>query len=543
MVLSAIAALYFSRGTTFSGDEMVWVVTSPDFSIETAFSAHAGHLQVVSRVLYWPLLEIFGLEYLPYRLLTVLSIWLMVGLLFIYMRRRVPDPVALIPCIVLLFFGSDHLHILQGNGFTICFSLAMGLLALLMLERNTDRGDICAAIALTVAVATYAVGLPFIAGAFALILAGQQWRRLWVPALPLVLYIAWLIWVKVVDAGSTGGGAEASNLTTIPEWAFQAAGASLLALTGLSFDTSPGNTVDLIGWPASLLAIALVGVVALSVVQRRATKWLLAALAIGVSLWGIQALVGSSGGRGPDESRYLYPGAVACLLILTEAARGLKWNRASLIALAAIGAIGLTTNFILLEKNGDYYRDQAFIFKGNVGAVTLAAEAQILTGELSEAQPDMMDLSELVTQRGGAALAMANVPYGEYGLTAEEMTGLPPQTRLNIDQGLFAAQNVQVTPTRKQIARNCETVAAIDGTLDIKIGSTGAYVSSRSGISDLLTSRFGDQPSIPLGPLPAGKTRRISLLPDTQTQIPWRVGGSGEDLTVCPTGLAGLVGT
>lgn len=184
MIVSIAVTLYLGRGTTFSGDEMVLVVTSPDFDLQAAFQPHVGHLLLVPRLIYLPLLESFGLSYLPYRILTVLAVCLTVGLLFAWLIRRVPKWVALVPCVILLFFGTDHLHMLQGNGFTICFSLAMGLLALLMLERGDRFGDVFACLALVLGVATYSVALPLIVGAAVLVLINRQWTRIWIAAVP-----------------------------------------------------------------------------------------------------------------------------------------------------------------------------------------------------------------------------------------------------------------------------------------------------------------------------------------------------------------------
>ncbi|HTU14261.1 MAG TPA: hypothetical protein VMF31_03620 [Solirubrobacterales bacterium] len=532
MVVSIFATLYFGRGTTFSGDEMVWVVTSPQLDLDTALQPHAGHLLLVSRLLYAPLLDLFGLDYLPYRILTVLSVCLTVGLLFVYLRRRVPEVVALVPCLVLLFFGSDHLHMLQGNGFTICFSLAMGLLALLMVERDDRAGDVIASIALVAAVATYAVGLPFVVGIAAAVALKRQWRRLWIPAIPAVLYLAWLLWTKTNDAGGPGSQVEFSNLTLIPKWSFQALGAALYALTGLSFDLTRGDSIDLIGTGAALLAIAAILAVAICVWRGRASRGLWVAIAIGVALWTMQALVSGTGGRLPDDARYLYPGAVVSVLVLAEAARGLRWRRPTLIALYLIGAIGLTTNFLLLERNGDFYRDLGLAFRGQVGAANLIVEAQASAGSLEE---DSVPLDELVTEEAGAAFAMADLPYGHFGLTPLEMTALPPEQRISIDRGLIAAEELELFPAADANGKDCRKAPeSEDGIFVAELGPDGGILHSRSGIKNLLAGRFADAPHLPLEKIEPGETVKLEVLPDSGSEtVPWQVQGSGRDIEIC----------
>ncbi|MFA9400897.1 MAG: hypothetical protein ACERKT_07290, partial [Acidobacteriota bacterium] len=145
MLLSGILVLWFGRDTTFSGDEMVLIVASPGIDLHTALQTHGGHLLLFPRAVYKVMLELFGLAYLPYRVLTLVTLWVTVGLLFVWMARRVGRTVALAPCLVLLVFGSDHLHVLRGNGFIILLSIACGIAALLALERGDRRGDIAAA--------------------------------------------------------------------------------------------------------------------------------------------------------------------------------------------------------------------------------------------------------------------------------------------------------------------------------------------------------------------------------------------------------------
>ncbi len=70
---------------------------------------------------------------------------------------------ALAPCLVLLVFGSDSLHVLTGNGFTVVGALGCGIGALLALERDDRGGDLGACALLCLGLATYTVALAFVA--------------------------------------------------------------------------------------------------------------------------------------------------------------------------------------------------------------------------------------------------------------------------------------------------------------------------------------------------------------------------------------------
>ena len=141
MLVSLAVCLYATRGTTFSGDEMTWVAFSPDTNLRVALEPHSGHLVLVSHLLYKLILETIGGNYLTFRVLTLLMVFASVGLFFAWSARRIGHWLALAPCLVLLFFGTDAGHLLQGNGFTIMLAVACGMGALVALDRDSRAGS------------------------------------------------------------------------------------------------------------------------------------------------------------------------------------------------------------------------------------------------------------------------------------------------------------------------------------------------------------------------------------------------------------------
>ena len=73
MAGAATLILYFSRGLTFTVDELVWFMQSPDLDLHTALEPHGGHLTLTARVVYKAIFEVFGDSYLPFRLLVVVT--------------------------------------------------------------------------------------------------------------------------------------------------------------------------------------------------------------------------------------------------------------------------------------------------------------------------------------------------------------------------------------------------------------------------------------------------------------------------------------
>lgn len=528
MVASVAATMFFSRGTTFSGDEMVWVITSPSLDLTTLFTGHGGHLQVVSRGVYKILLELFGLSYLPYRLLTAATICLSVGLLFVWLKRRVPPAVALLPCLVLLFFGSDHLHVLQGNGFTILFAMSMGLVAMLALERNDRAGDLVAAVALVVGVATYSIALAFVAAVLVQLVLERSWKRLWVPALPIVLYAVWLVWAKTsIDDGGLSS-VQISNLLLVPAWCFQALGAVMGSLTGVaySFTGTPGMDGSIL----AALAVPTVLLLGYLVWRFGMTREVLSLLALVVTLWVMQALVARSGGgpasdRLPTDARYMYPGAIAVVMLLAAAARKVQWTQAILVALVLITVAGLGTNVMLLRDNGSFYRQQALDFKAGASVYELGASAVVT----EDAEPASAD--EIAKTSGAVLLGMLGLPYGQYSYSNEELRNLSEPERQTIDSRLAGNLGLAFSDASRQVGI-CKTVRGQDGRVLAKLPFGNLTIESDTGGAANL-GRLADAAAFPVGTLPADKPVALELpgpgtLPDR-----WFIEASGSTLRVC----------
>ena len=520
MLVSGALVMYIGRGTTFSGDEMVWIATSQGFDLSTLLAEHGGHLQAVPRAVYRVMLEVFGLEYWPYRLLTVLASWTAVGLLYVWLTRRVPALVALAPCLVLLVFGSDSLHVIQGNGFTILVSIAAGLGALLALERKDRLGDLTAAALLAVGVLTYAVALPFVFAALLLLLLERDRGRLWVPGPAIVIYAAWWLWTGTSGEGGSNG-ITPSNVLVVPSWIFQAVGNSADALTGLSFDFGTGDSLTFALAP--VLAVLVIAATALAFV-RGPRRGLAIVAGVGFALWTMQALVAEPGeaGRLPNDGRYLLPGAVALLLILAEVARRVTWTPTLVAVVWLVAAAGIGTNLKVLNGQGAAYREQAIAFHDNVGAAAVAIANR----------PASEPTDELVETPAGAVLAMANLPWGEFGSSPEELETRPAGSRVRFDQILIGATGPTLEPGRGAVA-GCRKVNAAGGKVSGEL-EAGVTTLRAPQSAQLLLGRFADQPAQSVGTLPAGRAVTLTLAPDAFDE-PWQFAVASPWVRVCRT--------
>ncbi|MGK2955045.1 MAG: ArnT family glycosyltransferase [Solirubrobacterales bacterium] len=526
--LSLIAVLYFGRGTTFSGDESTWVAATPDIDFTTIFTPHGGHLLALTRVVYWPILEFFGLGYLPFRLLSFGAVLLTVWLLYIYGRRRSDHFVALAPCIVLLFFGSDFLHLFQGNGFTVMISMALGIAALLCFERGDRRGDLLACLWLTIGIFAYSTILPFVVAIGVLVLLERnRWSRIWIPLVPAAVYLLWRAWLVTADVGGTGGGFDVQNLLLIPAWSFQSLSGILNSLTGLSYAFTGENitgSIELAGPPLAILLILLIG---WKVSRDGLSRAMLAAIVVAVSLFALQAAASSdSSARIPGvDSRYLYPGAVMVILIVYELARSWKPSPRGLIAILLLTVCGLSTNLLLMKDNSAYVRESGYEVRSLSGALDLAIQGRpdIVTSTQTSDSADESSITALV--------GMAEQDYGDFGYSPDELRGQPVVRRQSIDQVGITALGIELVPFSGTPGRCRTQSAGPDGVSRIKTGS-GSVVLHSAGGGVVSLGRFADTAGVAVGTLVPGTPATLTL-PDDSARQPWKIAVTSPKLEVC----------
>src|SRR3954469_6812401 len=104
---AAALILYVGRDQTFIQDEWRYVVSDRGWSLGVLFHPQNGHLVVAPRLIYRALVAIFGAgTHLPEQLVA-LGLHLGVALmLFVLARPRIGALLALVPAILILFYGS-----------------------------------------------------------------------------------------------------------------------------------------------------------------------------------------------------------------------------------------------------------------------------------------------------------------------------------------------------------------------------------------------------------------------------------------------------
>jgi hypothetical protein len=543
MAVAAVTILWLSRGTTFWIDELVLFMDAPRLDAGGAFDPHVGHLVLTVRVVYKAIFEVFGASYLPFRLLGVATLLLTVGLLFAYLRRRVPPFVALAPCLVLLVFGSDTLHVLTGNAFGVLLAVSCGLGALLALEREDRVGDIAASALLCLGVFTYTVALAFLAGAAVLVLLQRnRWRRAWIVVIPLALYGAWFVWAATSASGPDNE-ATFSNVFLLPAWAVQSLGAALGAVSGFDY-AFPGSSSD-VGLGPSLGVLALVGA-GIRLGRGSAPAGLWAALAVLAALWGLGVLAADGGNRAPDAPRYLFPGTVVVLMAAAGCLAGRRWTMRELVGLYALAVCGVSVNLFLLQDEGKMLRSAyAVQVKAAFAAVDIAGDSSRRDfdpppvpggqGVVEEGQSPLkfpFGLTSMFERTPVTAYQEAAERYAALGYSLEEIRASSDSVRTQTDSVLVAALGLRLRrPPASPTPGPCRQLRASGPTTVARIPPGGALLRS-SEEGSISVRRFARESWIPLGPLAQRAPALLAVPPDSAPD-PWWLASSAGSLRVC----------
>lgn len=195
-----------------------------------------GHLSIIPVGIYQVFFRVFGIEdYTPYRVLIAGLHIAAVTLAFVYLRRRVSAPVALVGATVLLFFGAAWQDLLWAFQIGFVLSVAAGVGAFLLLEANRAGSDRLAAVCALVALGSSSIGLPLAVGLAVELALRRDWRRWWIVGGPVLLYGAWYagfgeslgtVRDRFPNAGDPGP-------VDVVRYAVETAGSTVGAMTGV----------------------------------------------------------------------------------------------------------------------------------------------------------------------------------------------------------------------------------------------------------------------------------------------------------------------
>jgi hypothetical protein len=322
VIVSGVLQLAWAGNVIFLRDEWPVVLERRGFSASVFLDPHVGHLTAAVVAIYKLLLATFGMSSaLPYHVVSTIIYLLAAVLLFVYLRRRAGEWLALMGAVLILFFGAGSADIFSPFQIFFSGSIAAGIGALLALDRDDERGDAIACVSLVAACLFSEAGIAFTIGVLVALAIGRRplRGRLYVVLVPLVLYAIWFLgW------GHTGPShLSLHNIASSPAYILDAVSAAIAALAGLASASDALPTPSGQQWlPAAFIAALFLAAWRVRVLGR-IPRGVWPVLAIGLTFWALAAF-NTFYGRDPGNGRYIYPSAVFILLIAGELLRGVR---------------------------------------------------------------------------------------------------------------------------------------------------------------------------------------------------------------------------
>ncbi len=532
---SATLLLVIGSRLTFFYDDWEFLIYRRGFDVSAFLDPHNEHIVLIPVAIYKALLASFGMtSSMPFRVVSTIVFLISAVLLFIYLRRRVGDALALLATVLVLFLGPAWEDLLWPFQVGFFGSVAAGLGMLLMLERDDRTGDRIACLLLTVSIAFSSLGLAFAAGAVVdqLLSKRRSLGRLYVVAVPLVLFaVWWLGWGRTAPSYLS-----LHNVVTSPDYVLTAISYGVESLAGLTrfASASSRNVLRALG----LAIVCGTAAMAWWTHRRRRVRiprelWIV--LAIAAAFWILGAF-NVNPARGPTASRYQYPSAIFVLLIAAELARGAHPGGGRLLGAAAITAAALVSNlYSLHDAYSGLFLPTSNIVRADQAAIEIARDRVDPKLVLSE--------STVGTPYYGVAAGpylSAVREFGSPAYSSSELAGGPEYAREAADRVLAAALGIALVRTDPAAGAGgrCRIVTpSSDGATGLRIRrGTLSLRNLGSAGGGVLLARFADTYPVGVGFLSPG-TRASMAIPADRSSRPWRLGliGAGR-FSVCREG-------
>jgi hypothetical protein len=524
MCISATWMMIAGNGLSFTNDDLFYYaqyvahgtsdIRPSGGGLEYFFAPSNGHLQLGGKLLYRGIFETFGANYAVFRAANVAGLMVCVGLFFELARRRVGPWVALVPCLSLLSLGYAWEAFIWAFDLHTTYALALGLGAILALQRGDRRGDIVACALLTLSIAMIELGLAVAVGiAISVLLLPDRWRRIWIFLIPVALYGCWWLWAAKFDQP----GIELANVKLIPHTVTDA----LAAIAGSVFGLNPtGEGVfepltGVTGWGsalATLATVALVWRISCGGVPR--TLWVF--LAVVLAYWVLIAI----GGRAGDSSRYIFAGTLLVFLVAADALAGARLPTIAVVAALAIVALAIPPNVAKLYDGRGPQLDDATNSRVEYAMLDLV-EGPIPPEYAPGKDKRVTDLGGVVfTPMPAGDYLEAAERFGHLGMPLDELRGESQQRREIADASLVGALRLALEPVSPPA-----DPAACPSALEGRPGASVFFFPPRRGTLlgsrgerpiKVAVGRFGEGSSgLVLGKLGAGGWGRLAFPPDS----------------------------
>lgn len=370
--LLALGALLLALGwnLTFFQDTWAFLLDRQDFSANAFLAPHNEHIVVLPVTITKLLLAIFGMTSArPELVVMTLTLLASGALLFVYVRRRTSPWLALMAAALLLFLGSAWPVLLWPFEIEFTGAVMAGLAMLLLLDRDDARGDAWACVLLAISVLFGSLGLAFVAAAAIDVFQKHRdrgWRRAYVFAVPLLLYVAWYVgWGHTAEHHLT-----LHNVLASPAYVMEGFASAVDSLLGLS--SIPVNSPGQPDWGRPLL-IGLIALVAFGQWRKPGFSprfWPAAAAAL--TYW-LLAAFNYIPGREAAASRYVYAGAVFVLLMAADLLQGVRFSRRGLLIAGVVTVAAIGPNLAQMKDGRAWLKEQTVFTRSDLAAMEIAS--------------------------------------------------------------------------------------------------------------------------------------------------------------------------
>lgn len=517
---AATLILGLDRHLTFVVDDWDLLIRRHAWTVGNVLDPFHEHIVIGPALFYKLLTAVFGLESAtPFYVVSISVFCLSAVLLFVYMQRRVGDWPALVGAFLVLFLGAAYEDLLWAFQLGFFASVAAGIGMLIAFDREDDAGDALACGLLTISMLFSSVGVAFLAGAVVELALGRRprKRRAYVALVPLSLYALWWVgWGHTAESNIS-----LHNLVHLPGFVFDSAAAGFTSLFGLA--TGNGSEPDQphLIWGRIALIVAAVLLTARLAVERRLSRNLAVALAIGFTFWVLTGLARDLE-RFPTSSRYQYPSAVFILLIVAEALRGVRIPRFAVAVAALLAGLAAIGGYSLMHrKYEDRWLPLADSLRVSLGAVEIAGDSVNPSFRVSFVP------SPVVSARTYLDVVDES---GSPGFDEAELAERSGPERERADRTIAHALDLAlVSPKPTERVLRCQALRASTGaTAGVTLPHGGFKLANEAGSSvEVVLRRFADRFAVDLGAV--GPGGRASLrIPADESPRAWVLGLKGE---------------
>ncbi len=533
LLADALLLLYMGRGLTFFFDDWDYVIHDYGGGVHSLLLAHNGHMSVFPVAVYKVLFHIVGLNhYAVFRLVLIALHLSCAALVFVLVSKRQSRVAALPATALILFLGAAWEDLLWSFQIDYMLSIAGGLAAWVLLERDDRLGDAAATFAVVVSIGSSGLGIPVLVGVFVELLYRRAWSRWFVVVVPAVIYAAWYL----------GYGEDVitrEGLINSPGFAQDIAAAAFGAIAGHGLDW--GRPIAVLGF-----AVLLWRLTRPSTISAR----LAGLLATGLCLWFLTAAARSNISS-PETGRYVYLGAVVIVLVGVELMRAVALSPRVLVVGALVVAIFAITGLTLLRDGADGLRGTSKTVAAELGALELAQAHAPATYEPDPhrapqilAGPYLHTIRAIGSSPADSPAAIRAAGPSDRAAADRVLLALeaPALTRLPAahapSDGAIAPAVAAVSSGTASTRGDCVVLTPLSGTAVtavLALPGTGLQIRNRGTAPiALAVRRFGDSFVALGGAVPAHTAAALTPAPDAASAVPWQLQlSSSSALTAC----------